>query len=116
MDYYISTINALILCLFQNNTFQCVLATDGTKSYAIYLYADDMIQWTTGDNDGGVNGLGGAAAQVGINRGDGVEAVIVNGSRANDITDIFRNSNVGVPGVFIFDISEGIAPVGKEVV
>ena len=75
-----------------------------------------MIQWTTGDNDGGVNGLGGTAAQVGINRGDGVEAVIVNGSRANDITDIFRNSNVGVPGVFIFDISEGIAPVGKEVV
>jgi len=93
-----------------------VVATDGTKSYAIYLYADDMIQWTTGDNDGGVNGLGGTAAQVGINRGNGVEAVIVNGSRTNDVINIFRNSNVDAPGLFIFDISEGTAPVGKEVV
>ena len=72
-----------------------------------------MIQWTTGDNDGGVNGLGGTPAQVGINRGDGVEAVIVNGSRTNDIINITRVSNVGIPGVFIFDMCEGIAPLGK---
>ena len=31
------------------------------------------MQWTTGDADGGVNGLGGNPAQVGFNRGDGTE-------------------------------------------
>ena len=90
-----------------------MVATDGqSKSYVIYLYADDMIQWTTGDNDGGVSGLGGIPAQVGINKGDGLEAVLVNGSRTNAILNIISDSNVGTTGMFIFDISEGTAPVG----
>ena len=101
--------------MLQTNTFQCVVATDGqSKSYVIYLYADGMIQWTTGDNDGGVSGLGGTSAQVGINKGDGLEAVIVNGSRTNNIINIANDSNVGTPGVFIFDISKGTAPVGES--
>ena len=101
--------------MLQTNTFQCVVATDGqSKSYVIYLYADGMIQWTTGDNDGGVNGLGGTPAQVGINKGDGLEAVIANGSRTSNIINIDNDSNVGTPGVFIFDISEGTAPVGES--
>ena len=53
----------------QNNTFQCVLASDGFMSYVIFLYADGLIQWTTGDVSG-VNGLGGNQAQVGFNAGD----------------------------------------------
>jgi len=91
-----------------------VVATDGqSQSYAIFLYADDMIQWTTGDNDGGVDGLGGTPAQIGINRGDGMEAVIVNGSRTNDIINIANKSNVGIPGMFIFDITGGFGPTGE---
>ena len=39
-------------------------------SYVIFLYADGLIQWTTGDDSGGVNGLGGTQAQVGFNAGD----------------------------------------------
>ena len=35
-----------------------MLATDGMETYAIFLYADGEIQWTTGDADGGTNGLG----------------------------------------------------------
>ena len=30
----------------QTNTFQCVLTSDGTHSFVLFLYADDLIQWT----------------------------------------------------------------------
>ena len=98
------------LILLQTNTFQCVLATDGTTSYASYFYADDMIQWTTGDNDGGVNGLGGTPAQVGINRGDGVDFNVISESRSDDIINIASRSNINIPGVYVFSISDGTAP------
>ena len=64
----------------QKNTFQCVLATDGksdeksdrkSSSFAIFLYPQDGINWTTGDASGGKDGLGGTPAQAGINAGDG---------------------------------------------
>ena len=40
-------------------------------TYTIFLYADGLIQWTTGDSAGGFFGLGGTEAHVGINAGDG---------------------------------------------
>ena len=47
----------------QVDTFQCVLITDGTHTFAIFNYGD--IAWTTGVSSGGdPNGLGGTAAQV----------------------------------------------------
>ena len=58
------------LIIPQTNTFQCVLASDGFMSYVIFLYADGLIQWTTGDDSGGFDGLGGTQAQVGFNAGD----------------------------------------------
>ena len=80
-----------------------MLATDGTETYAIFLYADGMIQWTTGDNDGGVDGLGGTPAQVGFNRGDGVNFAAIPASRTADFINLPSTSNVGVPGVWIFE-------------
>ena len=88
------------------NSFQCVLATDGRQSYAIFLYADEEIQWTTGDADGGINGLGGIPAQVGFNKGDGIGFATVNKSRTQDIIKINTASNTGLPGVMIFKISD----------
>ena len=90
----------------QTNTFQCVLATDGLQSFAIFLYADGEIQWTTGDASGGSNGLGGTPAQVGFNAGDGVNYAAVPASRTADIINIASTSNVGTPGVWIFQINE----------
>jgi len=87
-----------------------VLATDGTETYAIFLYADGMIQWTTGDDDGGVNGLGGTPAQVGFNRGDGVNFAVIPASRTADLINLPSTSNVGVPGVWIFRISDDMIP------
>ena len=55
LDYYIST---------QVNSFQGILATDGTQSFVIYHFED--INWAAGTTNGGSSstGLGGTGAQV----------------------------------------------------
>ena len=64
------------------------------------------MQWTTGDADGGINGLGGIPAQVGFNKGDGVGFATINKSRTQDIIKISSASNTGTLGVMIFKISD----------
>ena len=81
------------------------------ETYAIYLYADGEIQWTTGDADGGVNGLGGNRAQVGFNRGDDTDFGVIPSSGMANVVDIETTSNVGVDGVYIFKISDDIIEV-----
>ena len=76
------------------------------QSYVIFLYADGEIQWTTGGADGGVNGLGGIPAQIGVNKGDGVGFETITKSRTQDIIKIASASNMGVPGVFVFKLSD----------
>ena len=88
----------------QTNTFQCVLATSGTESFVIFLYPFGRIQWTTGDNSFGDDGLGGIEALVGINAGDGIRSYVVSGSRTSSIINITRTSNVGIPGTWIFKV------------
>ena len=73
------------------------------RSFAIFLYAD--VQWTTGDADEGTNGLGGKYAQVGFNKGDGTKFSVVPESRTANVTKMHMNSNVGKPGVWIFEIT-----------
>ena len=84
----------------QNDTFQCILATDSVNSYAIFKYADDLIQWTSGDNQRSHS----QEAQVGFNSGDGVSATVP-GSLTNAIINIASTSNVGVPGQWVAMIS-----------
>ena len=48
-------VNAIIFFI-QTNTFQCVLATNGNRSSAMFLYEQDGILWTTGDASGGTFG------------------------------------------------------------
>ena len=76
------------------------------QSYAIFLYADGEMQWTTGDADGGINGLGGIPAQVGFNKGDGINFATINKSRTQDIIKVTSASNTGISGVLIFKISD----------
>ena len=74
-----------------------------SKTFAIFLYADGEIQWTTGDNDNGVHGLEGYPAQVGFNKGDDEHFGIVATSGTESIIDIpFTNNS----GVYIFRISD----------
>ena len=71
------------------------------------MYADGRMQWTTGDNSGGYNGLSGTEALAGINAGDRINHVTVSGSRTSSIINIARTSNVGIPGVWMFQVGRG---------
>lgn len=86
--------------LLQLNTFQVVLAFNQQESYVLFLYDD--IQWTTADRSGGENGLGGTPATVGLNSGDGLQYITVQGSGSSEIADVEHATNVGVDGLFIF--------------
>ena len=88
------------------------MATDGIRSFVIYLYADGLIQWTTGDASQGSGGLGGIPAQVGFNAGDGVRFATVPGSRTAQILNIASTSNVGTPGIWIFQVDEANIATG----
>ena len=81
-------------CMYvQVNTFQCVLATSGSKSFVIFLYKD--LQW------------GGGEAVAGINAGDGINFITIPGSLSQDILSLTETSNVGNPGVWIFEVDTG---------
>ena len=84
-----------------------MLATNGVKSFVIFLYADGEIQWTTGDRSGGYRGFGGTEALAGINAGDGKNFVTIPGSLTPKIISITQTSNVGNPGVWIFRVDHG---------
>ena len=71
------------------------------------MYAG-RIQWTTGDSSGGVSGLSGTAVLAGINAGDHIDHVIIPGSLTSDIINIARTSNIGNPGVRIFQVGHGM--------
>ena len=89
--------------MLQTNTFQCVLASDGQRSYALFLYADGLIEWTTGSSSV-------AHAQVGFNAGDGVRSARVASSGTPAIINISSTSNVNIDGMWIFEVD------GEEIV
>ena len=81
-----------------------MLITDGECSFVTYLYADGLIQWTTGDASGGTNGLGGVPAQAGFDAGDQTRSFSIPGSLTNDIINIDTTTNVGVGGQWTFRV------------
>ena len=99
------TIYLIITIVLQTNTFQCVLAVVGTQSYAIYLYADGLIQWTTGDDNGGRGGLGGNEALAGY-ANTTITSYTIPGSRTDAILGIASTTNIGVPGMWVFRLDE----------
>ena len=97
---HIPALICFVLCLqicTQTNTFQCILITDGTNSFVIFLYADDRIQWSVGD-------VSRVDAQAGFNAGDGEFHFTISGSRTPAIVDIETTSNIGVPGKYLFRV------------
>jgi len=60
------------------------------------------MQWTTGDDSGGDNGLGGTEALAGVNaRG---EYFTIPGSNTPNIINITQTSNVDIPGIWMFNL------------
>ena len=95
-----------IIIYVQTNTFQCVLTTNGRRSFAIFLYADGGIHWTTGDASEGNGGFGGTPAQVGFNAGDGERFANITSSQTPDVVNVDSTTNVDTPGVWIFRVDE----------
>ena len=76
----------------QVNTFQAVLATDGTLMFVMFLYED--IQWSS-------------ATSIGLNAGDGVNFVTVPESfTADSVLNLTNTSNVDLPGVYIYRVDQ----------
>ncbi|XP_078464279.1 IgGFc-binding protein-like [Lampetra planeri] len=82
------------------NTFQALLITNGTSSFAMFNYGD--VSWTTGTASGGGNGVGGTPAQAGFNSGGSTHYFNIPGSRTADIINVEMTSNVNYPGRWIF--------------
>jgi len=75
------------------------------------LYADNKVQWTTGDNSDGIDGLEGSPAQVGIIQGNRVNFSVISKSCTDGIIHHFSgNSNIDMPGVYVIRISDGMMP------
>ena len=62
------------------------------------------MQWTTGSNSGGFRGLGGTEALAGVNAGDGYNSYTIPGSQTPSIINITQTSNVGIPGVWMYNL------------
>ena len=85
-----------------------MLGTEGNISIAFLLYADEMIEWTTGDADGGIGGLGGDPADVGFADddidSDRSNSFFIPGSNTSDILNVDTTTNVGLPGAWLFQV------------
>lgn len=66
-----------------------VLATDGSKTFAAFLYED--IQW------------GSSSASIGFNAGDQVRAF---GLAPEEVLNLETSSNVDIPGVYTFRVDQ----------
>ena len=78
-----------IKLLPQVNTFQAVLATDGSITFVMFLYHD--IQWSSDTT-------------IGFNAGNGVNYYTV--PTANSVFNLDNTSNVGIPGMYIYRVDQ----------
>ena len=83
-----------------------MLAASESESFVIFLY--NQLQWTTGDDSSGTDGLGGTEALAGINAGDGINSVTILGSLTSNIIKLVFTSNVDNPGVWILKLGQGL--------
>ena len=118
--------NQFVFFVLQTHTFQCVLATNEVESFMIFLYADETIQQPKNDSIDGSGGLGefsglgdfsgdgsGDRSSDGSGSGEEIEAVAgfdtddyyynIPGSATAQIGNIAQTSNVGIPGMWIFN-------------
>ena len=82
-----------LLCAQVVNTFQAVLATDGVRTFVMFLYED--IQW------------GSAQTTIGFNAGDRFQSITLPESLTTEgVLNLENSSNVEIPGVYIFRVDQ----------
>ena len=92
------------------NTFQLVIISnellDQDDLWKVqFRYA--RCEWVTGDASGGSGGFGGTPAQAGFDAGDGQTFELLPGSGDRAVLNLCNTSNVGVNGIWEFDIYLG---------
>jgi len=93
----------------KENTFQIIIVSDGFDNTFAGMYYD-KIEWTTGDDSGGINGLGGTQAQMGFDDGKKTNHYAHDWSRTADVIKLANKE-------FIFAISDvKICGAGEELV
>ena len=85
------------------STMQCMLATDGDRSFALMLY--DSLPFSTNPN-----WL--VPAQAGFNAGDNRTFYNIPGSYTADVSSLVNTSNVGTPGLWVFRVDTAITAAG----
>lgn len=104
------------------NSFQLVIVdrSDLTPGDVDFEFNYDRIEWEAGSASGGSGGLGGDTARAGYSNGTGVPGTFFEftGSAidggfldSNPVTGLALNSNVGVPGRFLFQVRNGVVEV-----
>ena len=73
----------------QESTFQVVIAANQQMTFVFFIYGD--IQWSSGAN-------------IGFSAGDGTRYFMVQGALTNQTLNIDEASNVGVTGVYIYQV------------
>ena len=100
----------------RENSFQLILTSNEI------LDQDDLwrvefrynrCEWTTGNASGGQGGMGGTPAQAGFDAGNGQIFEILPGSGTAGVLALCNTSNVGVNGIWQFDIYLGTPQVGS---
>ena len=67
-----------------------------------------MIQWMTGDADGGMNGLGGDRADVGLVSEDPMNSFFLPASNTSAVLMLDSMSNVNDGGLWIFRVDQEV--------
>ena len=111
VNYHNNTINMISLLCFSfisihtqtpvQLRYQCILATDGFYSFVFFLYGDLHV-------DASYLFFLPEVVEVGLNAGNGVDFISLTQSLNSSILDIVTQSNVGCPGVFVFQ-TNGVA-------
>ena len=79
-----------------NNTFQIVLSSDGERSFVFFLYHD--LQWASASNETS------SFAQAGFAHSEQNASETLPYSGTADIVRLMNESNVNVPGLFVFRV------------
>ena len=101
------------------NSFQLVLTDQRARNPGDFdvEFRYERCQWTTGDASGGTGGFGGTPAQAGFDAGNLRDFFALPGSFTRGILDVCTTSNVGVPGLWQFQIRGGtVALCGNRTV
>ena len=99
----------LCIAFLQTVTFQCILASNGTRSFVLFLYSDGEINQRVYYDDYYGDYCGDyyypVTAQVGLNAGNQGDFLTVKCSLTVSIYNIDENSNVNEPGKFVFQVN-----------